>query len=102
MMYMLCYEQVQEDEVTRERLGAAIKSTGHWSNRIGGTWLIEPHRPLSASQLRDHFKQFINDGDRLFVARISQNWAGRNMGQGFSEWVGRRDFGQFVPPKSSS
>jgi hypothetical protein len=97
MMYMLCYEAAEEDEVTMERLAAAIKSTGHWSNRMGGMWLIQPHRPLSAAQIRDHLKQFIGDRDRLFVARISQNWAGRNMGQGFTEWVGRRDFGQLTP-----
>ena len=100
MVYMLCYEQIEEDEVTRERLAAAIKSTGHWSNRMGDMWLLEPHRPLSASQIRDHLKQFIGDRDRLFVARISQNWAGRNMGQGFSEWVSRRSFGVFTPPKT--
>ena len=101
MMYLLCYEQIEDDEITRERLSAAIKSTGHWSNRIGEMWLIQPHRTLSAGQLRDHFKQFINDRDRLFVARISQNWAGRNMGQGFADWVGRREFGTFTPPTRS-
>ena len=99
MVYMLCYEQAEPDETAKERLGAAIKTAGHWSNRMSGMWLLEPHRAQSASQLRNHFKQFIGDRDRLFVARISQNWSGRNMGAGFSDWVGRRDFGTFSPPK---
>ena len=32
---------------------------------------------------------------RLFVARVSENWAGRNMGNGFPEWLKGRKFGTF-------
>jgi hypothetical protein len=53
---------------------------------------------MSASQIRDHLKQFMGNQDAVFVARISSNWAGRNMGKGFPEWVARRDFGQLKNP----
>ena len=31
-------------------------------------------------------------GDRIFVAEIKKNWAGRGMGEGFPEWMQRRKF----------
>ncbi|NOY25793.1 MAG: hypothetical protein GXP62_07950, partial [Oligoflexia bacterium] len=56
-------------------------------------WMVETN--TSARRIRDHLKQSLGDRDRLFVARISRNWAGRNMGEGFPEWMSRRDFGDF-------
>lgn len=95
MMYLIVLELRSEDVVVAERLGAAIKTLGDWSNRLDGMWLLQPNRPLSASQIRDHLKQFLGDEDSMFVARISRNWAGRNIGRGFPEWMGRREFGSF-------
>lgn len=72
-----------------------LKGLGNWSNRIDGAWLLET--PLSPRKVRDLLGEKMKDGDRLFVARISRNWAGRGMGQGFPEWVQRREFGTFTP-----
>ena len=98
MMYMIVFQLRSEDEVVSERVAAALKSMGDWSNRLEGMWLLQPNRTMSASQIRDHLKQFMGDQDAVFVARISSNWAGRNMGKGFPEWVARRDFGQLKNP----
>lgn len=96
MVYMIVFELRSPDQdVVSERLGAALKSLGHWSTRMPGMWLLQPHRRMSAGQIRDHLKQFMGEQDTVFVARISRNWAGRNMGQGFPEWMSRRDFGTF-------
>ncbi|MCB9741911.1 MAG: hypothetical protein H6741_23415 [Alphaproteobacteria bacterium] len=69
-----------------------LKAMGNWSNRVDNAWLLETS--ISPRQVRDLLGQKMKDGDRLFVARITQNWAGRGMGQGFPDWMGRRDFGQ--------
>ena len=37
----------------------------------------------------------LNPGDRIFVARVSQNWAGINMGDKFPDWLKSRNFGTF-------
>ena len=52
---------------------------------------------MGARRIRDTLKPSLNleGGDRLLVARISRNWAGTNMGQGFPDWMQRREFGQF-------
>ena len=103
MVYLITYgQQKEEDKETLNRLDGAIKVLGNWSNRIPNCWLLETNQ-MNAVHIRDRLKQFISDenGDRLFVARISKNWAGRNMGQGFPDWLKGRDFGQFTNPPAS-
>lgn len=104
MMYLMTFhvQPGEEAGLVRERLAAAIKSMGHWSNRMPDMWLLEPSRPLSAAQIRDHLKQFMGPQDAVLVARISRNWAGRNMGAGFPDWMRRREFGTFLNPAETS
>jgi len=104
MMFMISYVPAIEDPAAIERFEAAIKLLGNWSNTLGQkhVWLAASR--MSAPQIRDQLKAFINGdkGDRLFIARISQNWAGTNMGSNFPEWLNRQDFGQFSNPVESS
>ena len=96
MMFMITVDVRSGDVVVKERVDASIKSLGNWSNRMPGVYLLETDR-MGARGLRDQLKQFIEveKGDRVFVARISRNWAGTNMGQGFPDWMKRREFGTF-------
>jgi hypothetical protein len=72
-------------------LERAIKALGNWSNRLRGAWLVESR--FNAAQIRDLLKPHIVAGrDRVYVARITRNWAGTNMGDGFQEWMARRNF----------
>ena len=97
MVFMIAVEVRSNDVVVKERIDASIKTIGNWSNRVPGVYLLETDR-MGARGIRDHLKQFLDlpAGDRLFVARISRNWAGTNMGQGFPEWMKRREFGSFT------
>ena len=103
MMFMISYVPATEDPETIERFEAAVKLLGNWSNALAqrNVWLAASR--MSAPQIRDQLKTFINadKGDRLFVARISQNWAGTNMTPNFPDWLNRQDFGQFSNPVSS-
>ncbi len=97
MMFLICYGPGNAtDTNTQAALDAGIKSLGNWSNRIENQWFLECN--MNAANIRDRLKQFLNDeaGDKLFVARMSKNWAGRNMGAGFPEWLKRRNFGTFT------
>jgi hypothetical protein len=96
MMFMIAIEFRSDDIIVKERTDAALKSLGNWSNRIPGVYLLETNR-MGARGIRDHLKQFLaaDKGDQVFVARISRNWAGTNMGEGFPDWMKRRDFGKF-------
>ena len=96
MMFMIALDHRSNDDQVKERIEAAIKVMGNWSNRLSNVWLLETDR-MGARRIRDTLKPSLNleGGDRLLVARISRNWAGTNMGQGFPEWMKRRDFGTF-------
>jgi len=101
MMYLINFgagENTSSEAIGK--LDAGVKALGNWSSRIPNTWLLETR--LNAAQIRDRLKQFVSDenGDRIFIARISQNWAGRNMGPNFPEWLKRREFGTFAPAQT--
>lgn len=95
MMYIVNLDIRSEGDAVRESVTAAVKTLGHWAGRFPDMFLLEPHQKLSAGQIRDHLKQFLGEQDAVFVARITRNWAGRSMGPGFSDWMGRREFGTF-------
>ena len=94
MMYMISYHLRSDDAVSRENLENAVKKLGNWSRRMPTVWLVESR--ANAPQIRDFLKQHLGPQDALFIARISKNWAGRNLGDGFAEWMKRRDFGSFA------
>ena len=62
---------------------------------LDNVWLLEAR--LNAPNIRDLLKNAVEPGDRIFVARIAQNWAGMNMGgkPPFPEWLNARNFGTF-------
>ena len=99
MMFLITYGPVEENEQVYNRLDGGIKTMGNWSSRIKNTWLL--HARMNASTIRDRLKPLIEERDRLFVARISKNWAGTNMGVNFPEWLKRQEFGTFSNPQST-
>ena len=102
MVFLIIHNPTEKtDENRRMQIDGAIKTMGNWSDRLDNTWILET-KTHNAITIRNQLKQFIPEGeDKLFVARISSHWAGRNMGRGFPDWLKKREFGRFVPPKSS-
>lgn len=91
MMFLILLELNGRPADEYPDLERAIKALGNWSNRLKGQWIVESR--FNAAQIRDLVKPHLVAGqDRVFVARITRNWAGTNMGDGFAEWMGRRNF----------
>ena len=91
MMYIILLELNGKAAEEYGDLERAIKALGNWSNRVRGSWVVESR--FSAAQVRDLLKPHIVSGkDRVFVARFTRNWAGTGMGEGFPEWMNRRQF----------
>ncbi len=95
MMYVIA-TRLSEDtksEAGKERyadLINAVTALGPWSDRLGNTWLVESKLP--ANRIRTLLKPHLHEGDRIFVAQFTGNWAGYNMGRTFPDWIKRRDF----------
>ena len=100
MVFLIIHDPAESASEARcAQIDGAIKSMGNWSDRLANTWILET-KTQTAITIRNQLKQFIPEGeDKLFVARISSHWAGRNMGRGFPDWLKKRDFGTFVAPK---
>ena len=91
MMFLVVPELHGRPADQYPELERAIKALGNWSNRLKGAWMVETR--FNASQIRDLLKPHLVAGqDRLFVTRMTRNWAGSNMGDGFQEWMNRRNF----------
>lgn len=91
MMFLILLELNGRPTDQYPELERALKALGNWSNRLKGQWIVESR--FNASQIRDLLKpHVVAVQDRVFVARITRNWAGTNMGDGFKEWMNRRNF----------
>ena len=102
MMFMITYRSRTEEDKkeTVENLDTAIKALGPKSSGFfEDVWMLQSN--LNAVNIRDVLRSNLKPGDRIFVARVSQNWAGINMGDKFPDWLKSREFGQFRPPETN-
>ncbi len=91
MMFIIVLDLTARNPGDYADLERAIKALGNWSNRVKGSWIVESR--FNAAQIRDLLKPHIEVGkDRVLVARITRNWAGSALGEGFPEWMNRRNF----------
>jgi hypothetical protein len=86
MIMLVTFHMAEENPAFTE----ALKPLGNWSNRVPNAWVLESG--LTPRQVRDVLSTHMKPGDRLFIAEIKQNWSGRGMGEGFPEWMNRRQF----------
>ncbi len=90
-MYLIAIELTARPADQYPDLEKAIKALGNWSSRMKGVWLVESR--FNAAQIRDLLKPTLVAGrDKLFIARMTTNWAGTGMGDGFQDWMNRRKF----------
>jgi len=69
-----------------ESLSNAIKSYGNWWHQSGSVWLISSDT-VSSSVIRDYLKGFIDRNDKLFVAKLSGEWAAIGFTQEEYDWM---------------
>ena len=102
MMFMITFRSAlpEQKEDTQKKLDTAISALGPKSaGFFDGVWMVQCN--YNAGNIRDLLRSNLNPGDRIFVARVSRNWAGINMGDKFPDWLKGRDFGRFVSPTPS-
>jgi hypothetical protein len=93
MIHLITYDlKAPNDTLANyEVLIQGIKSEfGTWCHLEQSVWLIDTER--DAGSVRDILKQYVDDGDVLFVARLRGNWASRNLGAKRGQWLKGRAF----------
>ena len=99
-MFLIVYTPADPNNNANNEIETAVKAMGNWSNRLQHAWFLETNLP--SGTVRDRLKQFTKNGDRLFVARMTRHWSGFGMGEGFPEWINRRQFGEYSENESGS
>ncbi|GAA4027168.1 hypothetical protein GCM10022386_08160 [Flavobacterium cheonhonense] len=69
-----------------DTLTGAIKKYGFWWHQTGSVWLISANN-TSTAVIRDYLKQFIDRNDKLFVAKLSGEWAAVGFTQEEYDWI---------------
>ncbi len=93
MIHVLAYDLKEPNDTAEdyERVIGAIKSEfSSWCHIEQSVWLIDA--TMDAAEVREHFKQFLNSKDVLFVGRLQGNWASLNFGDERNKWLKSRAF----------
>ena len=69
-----------------ETLSNAIKKYGFWWHQCGSVWIISVNNTNSTT-IRDYLKQFIDTNDKLFVAKLSGEWAAYGFTKEEYDWM---------------
>lgn len=69
-----------------ETLTGAIKNYGYWWHQTGSVWVIYANN-TSTAIIRDYLKQFIDRNDKLFVAKLTGEWAAVGFTQEEYDWL---------------
>lgn len=62
-----------------------IKSYGIWWHHLDSTWFIVSNK--TASQIRDHLVEYIDNTDELLVFKVGDSWAGRGFSKRGYDWL---------------
>lgn len=73
--YLLTYDLMRPGQ-QYTALTAALENAGA-VRILYSTWVLRSQS--NAAQVRDHFGQFVDGNDRVFVCELNSNWAGWNM-----------------------
>jgi hypothetical protein len=93
VIHVLAYDLKEPNDTSDDyaRVISAIKSEfSSWCHIEKSVWVVDT--AMDAQQARDHLKQFLNDKDVLFVARLSGNWGSLYFGKERNDWLQKRAF----------
>lgn len=71
--YLVSYD-LRQPEHDYDALYAAIRSYGQWAHLKETLWAVVTDR--TTTQVREHLRQFVDENDRLTVARYAAAEAG--------------------------
>lgn len=69
-----------------DTLSNAIKKYGSWWHQTGSVWLIFANNTSTAA-IRDYLSQFMDQNDKLFIAKLSGVWAAFGFTQEEYDWI---------------
>lgn len=93
MVHIVTYDLISPHDKPEDynRVIEGLKSLyGIWCHLEKSVWIISTSQ--DAAQVRDALKAFLYTSDKLFVGKLSGNWASFNLTQEQSNWLKQRQF----------
>jgi hypothetical protein len=93
MVHIVAYDLKTPNDTAQnyEIIIGAIKALfTSWCHIEQSVWLIDTSS--NAATVRETLKDYLNDGDRLFIAPLQGAWASRNFGDARNNWLKGRTF----------
>lgn len=93
MIHIVAYDlkQPNDTEANYELIIDALKSQfDSWCHIEQSVWIVDTKDDAGA--IRDTLKNYVHEGDVLFVARLTGNWGSWNFGGKRNEWLKSRTF----------
>jgi hypothetical protein len=93
MVHVVTYD-LREPNVTPENyeliIGGIKTNYPTWAHIEKSVWLVDT--VSDAGTVRDTLMAYIHEGDALFVARLTGNWASYGLSTEIVEWLKNRTF----------
>lgn len=84
MIYIVSYDLLSLGQ-RYDELISKIKESPAWARLGGSTYLVESTK--SATELRDDYKSFLDENDKIYVGKVSAPAAWHGMPHDVSDWI---------------
>lgn len=84
--HLISYDLIgHETAESYKSLITAIKDCKNWAKPLESTWLVKTE--LSAVQIRDILRSYLDTNDKLLVVEVASDWASISLPEKVVEWM---------------
>jgi len=83
--YIISYDLLKPGQDYSDLIQAIKDISGYWAKPLESFWIIKSD--LSAVEIRDYLKGYMDQNDKVFVSTVGSTWAGWNLGQKVYDWL---------------
>ncbi len=81
--FIITYDLISDKDYSK--LYEAIKNYGYYAHLLESIWIIKSS--TSSTDIRDNLKNYIDDDDKIFVAKLTRECAWKNLSKEVSDWI---------------
>ena len=81
--FLISYDLISDKDYSK--LYEAIRNYGSFAHVLESVWIIKSSN--SSKDIRDNLRSYIDNNDKLFVAKLSGESAWLNLSKEVSDWI---------------
>ena len=87
-VFLISYDLI--DKKDYQAVYDKIKTYSKWAHILESVWLVESSQ--EAKKIRENISSITDNDDKIFVCRLSGDWATVNIGKEYTDWLKNRTF----------